>query len=464
MMNKKSKKAQEKENASLQSSKHSFTPFTNLRKSFKRLKQRREPRAHSVDSILDKENSKNVNKNDKNIPGKNDNSQNLLRRIASGRKFRRKNVQSMITSVEEIRRFNVVEWSSCESLSDNFEKKVQKHNSLRRSKASLLMPISGNLHDYKKLSPPSTKITRYSSMNSINVENNVKIGNKWFSSQQNVSALVSGNNNDVNYFNKSTSQKNNSTICEKRKRTKGRKHASLSLPNICEDNLNERTGEIKVDEVDSSNDQERYYESVSENKPTHRFSTDNIFAAGSRQNFKRCSLIVLTDHQKNLLYGSSPVFDRPPIPSAPKPTTRRDRALRKSVSTEAISPRKRRADCSSKFNQRTMSDNNFQDKLDTSKGDLNDVSFSSMQKKSEVIVPESVPELVPEKEQEEIPRTRSPQHKKPFSLCQSMNDLPSFILKNENIWKRSVASCVSFISYFSYFMYSFCVYILLHFV
>lgn len=434
MMNKKSKKAQEKENVNIQS-KHSFTPFTNLRRSFKRLKQRREQRAQSVDSILDKENTKNTSKDTgKKLSDKNgNNSQNLLRRIASGKRFRRKNVQSMITSSEEIRKFNVVEWSSCESLSDNFEKKVQKHNSLRRSKASLLMPVSGNIHDCKKLSPPSTKITRYSSMNAINENNKVKVDNKWFSSQQNVSDVNSGNNNNIKYFKQKAEKNNSGSIYEKRKKPKGRKNESLSLPNICEDNLDERAVDIEVDK----NNLKTKCENAVDTKVSHRFSTDNIFT-GNINNLKRGSLIVLSDNNESLLYGSSPVLDRPPLPSAPKPTTRRDRLLRKSVSTEAISPRKRRADCCFKFNQRTLSDYNLGNKTELCRENFTEEYSQNPEDKSEE--QDVVPEITIEKE--EIHQNCSSRNKR-FSLCASMNDLPSFIMENQNIWKRSMASYVS---------------------
>jgi len=187
MMNKKSKKSKKgiEENSSSQttngSATSSFTAFTSLRKSFKRLKRKKDQRAHSVDSILNtKENESKVSSSDKengNIDQVNQN--NILRRFTTGRRSKVKSKKSRnVSSTPDIYKFDVIEWSSCESLTDNFEKRMRKHNSLRRSKASLLMPSTG---ESQKISPPSTKITRYSSLNNILETKGKPMEPKWHS-------------------------------------------------------------------------------------------------------------------------------------------------------------------------------------------------------------------------------------------------------------------------------------------
>ena len=170
----------------------SFAPFTTIRKSFKRLKRKKEQhqRVLSADSVFEKDAVEdNISKTtitNKSKESTQDNNQNLLKRIASGKRFRIRNNRNSrnVSSTTDIHKFDVVEWSSCESLNENFEKRMRKHNSLRRSKASLLMPSSGR---QGKISPPSTKITRYSSLNNI-LDNKTKPDVKWNSNQNVTSA------------------------------------------------------------------------------------------------------------------------------------------------------------------------------------------------------------------------------------------------------------------------------------
>ena len=128
-------------------------PFINFRNSFKRFKHRkkrplqedtpplksnveRSPIDVNSNKILDSNSSK-AKQTEKDLQI--ESTMNILKRLSNYRasKKTKKNSLSDLN-------VNIVKWSSCESISD-FVGDVKKHNSLRRSRASLLVPISTNI-------------------------------------------------------------------------------------------------------------------------------------------------------------------------------------------------------------------------------------------------------------------------------------------------------------------------------
>ena len=146
------------------------------------------------------------------------------------------------------------------------------------------------------------------------------------------------------------------------------------------------------------------------------------------------------------MFGSSPFLNRPPIPSAPKPTSRRDQILRRCVSTEGLSPKKRKSEqeATVKGHKRALSDCEFMEQLHMDKTKSMNLSVIS----PEVKVPQNQDNNIKSviscssfcsvdgKELIAVPK---------FSL--SLQNIPLLIARNEDIWKKTVSANVSFIFY-----------------
>ena len=432
------------------SSNSSFTPFTTLRKSFKRLKRKKDVQRSSMPEAEGKENI--IKKKHGEEEEQENNNHNILKRITSGKRFRLKNRRNPrnVSSTNDIHKFDVIEWSSCESLSDNFEKRTRKHNSLRRSKASLLMPASGKT----KASPPSTKITRYSSLSNILENKSNKPETTKFSSAQNVGAKVENPIYEL-------SPKEQSTVVlrensdEKRKRPKSR-ITSTSLPNICEERLIARSTKVEIEgnvyfHEESNNDTEKILKSLLSNSELKSDKKLDIFLG---MNQKRCSLIILDE--RNKMFGSSPFLNRPPIPSDPKPILRRDQALRRWVSTEGLSPKKRRSESAdlhhSRIHKRAMSDCNFMVHLAQERKLGKEVqnNLDNNTENGEVIQKKEF--MVQSKEALNKPINRNLLcsssvtnfgNEKVFEKCElfsSIQNIPSIYSQNEEIWLKTISN------------------------
>ena len=487
MMNKKSKKiktikaetndSSTSGSASIESSSSnsSFTPFTSIRKSFKRLKRKKD--LHKTTSTADEEKENDVittksgMKNNEEKPDSHvNNHHNIIKRITSGNGFRlkkRKNSRN-VSSTNDIHKFDVIEWSSCESLSENFEKRTRKHNSLRRSKASLLMPTSGKT----KASPPSTKITRYSSLNNILENKSQKPETAKSSSVQNV-ASSDGEST------KSSSPPKEQTITilrdittcnEKRKRPRS-KITSTSLPNIYEERLIVKPTSIEIEgDIDfskeSNNDTQKILKELLLSNELNANKKLDIFLGMNQQ---RRSLIILDEENK--MFGSSPFLNRPPIPSDPKPVSRRDQAFRRWVSTEGLSPKKRRSEYTdlhhpTNTHKRAFSDCNFMIQIAQEKKlekeiviDIEDTTDSAAEQKAENMV----------QNKEAINKTKSrnllcsssvtsfgseDSKEKEFGQCSlfsSIQNIPSFIRQNDDFWMKTMAN-VSVLNFFFQFL------------
>ena len=442
------------------SSNPGFTPFTTIRKSFKRLKRKKEVRRASMSDGKENDTDKTVEKQQKEEDRKENNNHNILKRITSGKRFRLKNGRnSNVSSTNDVHKFDVIEWSSCESLSDNFEKRTRKHNSLRRSKASLLMPASGKT----KASPPSTKITRYSSLNNILETKPIKPETTKVNSAQNIATISEVENSIIK---KDSPPKEKSTVVlrensdEKRKRPRSR-ITSTSLPNICEERLIVRsTGKEIGDNVDfhkESSNTEKTLKSLLLNSELKSEKKLDIFLG---MNQKRRSLIILDEG--NQMFGSSPFLSRPPIPSDPKPILRRDQALRRWQSTEGLSPKKRRSESNdihhSKTHKRALSDCNFmahlahERKLEKeAKNNTDNNTDDEIVYKKEVIVQskEALNKPINRNLLCSASVTSFGNEEKEFGKCDlfsSVQNIPSFFKENEEIWKKTFSN-VSFFKF-----------------
>ena len=449
------------------SSNSGFTPFTTIRKSFKRLKRKKEVRRASMSEGKENDAQKRHGEEEGEQQQEN-NNHNILKRITSGKRFRLKNKRNSrnVSSANDIHKFDVIEWSSCESLSDNFEKRTRKHNSLRRSKASLLMPASGKT----KASPPSTKITRYSSLNNILEPKPSKPETTKPNSTQNIATINEVENPIVK---KDSPSKERQAIVlrenpdEKRKRPRSTKITSTSLPNICEERLIVRSsgkrieGDIDFHKESYNTDTEKTLKSLLLNSELKSEKKLDIFLG---MNQKRRSLIILDEgHQ---LFGSSPFLNRPPIPSDPKPILRRDQALRRWRSSEGLSPKKRRSESNdihhTRTHKRALSDCNFMAHLaherklekDSKTNTDNNTDDEIVQKKETIVQSRealnkpinrnllcsvSVTSFGNEKENKE------------FGKCDffsSVQNIPSFFKENEEIWKDTISNVSFFLLLF----------------
>lgn len=403
-----------------------FTPFTNLRKSFRRLKQRKVKKALSIDSLLvdvppnKKQSGKyteaNKQKCKNNHNGK-ENSRNILKRFTLGKRSSDKG-NTVDIKVVDNNRFSIIEWSSCESLAEPGRVKARKHNSLRRSRASLFIPTDG-LVEHKFMPPTTTKITRYNSVDQINQPKISLKENKWHSSH-NVAVKSSPELKEENSTSELTSAAKKKKVCNKRTRH------SLSLSNINEHKDEEETnidiGDIDED-VANHNVIEACCDKINLSTDISKGLNKIVETLDVKTKHDECDLHVSNREKKTFvkLYSksicaSTPALNRPPVPSAPKPISRRDRIL-KSASTEGLSPRKFAK------NHEIYSNN---------------VDIQQFIKMPEKFVSGTQTDLDLEEKTKSKP-LKNTRLKRPLSSCKSMDDMPAFIADMGNVWKKCEA-------------------------
>jgi len=219
------------------------------------------------------------------------------------------------------------------------------------------------------------------------------------------------------------------------------------MPNICEESLIVNPPvEIEIEsENDTDGCKEKALREILSCSDLRSDKKLEVFG----MNRKRCSLIVL---DRIGMFGSSPFLNRPPIPSAPKPTSRRDLILRRCVSTEGLSPKKRKSEqeATIKGHKRSLSDCEFLEQLHLDKTKSTNLNLNVIKLEAKapqnkdndiksVISCSSVCSM--NRKDLEVPV---------FSL--SVQNIPSLIAKNEDIWKKTLSTNVSLIFFINYWL------------
>ena len=333
-----------------------FSPFSSLRRSFRKLKTKKVKRNLSEDTSSE---TKLVNLENKYVRFSIRKPCLKKENLACPHQIKKKTGPLNGKNLQ----FSIIEWSSCESLSDNSKYRSRKTNSLRRSKASILVPLNTNRERPKTAYlPQKTKINRYNSMNILNDPTLVMSQNRWYSTQ-NVTE-----NNAHHDQQKSPNQsppripKAKNEVNKLRKLQK-RKRTFNSLPNISESNCKivDNNDNILTKKRSVTSDVElcsnvfcsettcedtlkndiRILKSCSE--WSIKLNKERCFSAeilNQDSDLKLINSKRLACSPENLMhYASSVSLTRPPVPSVPKPINKRDRHL-KSASTEYLSSKK----------------------------------------------------------------------------------------------------------------------------
>lgn len=333
-----------------------FSPFSSLRRSFRKLKAKKVKRNLSEDTSSE---TKLINLENKYIRFSIRKPCLKKGNLACPHQIKKKNGPPNGKNLQ----FSIIEWSSCESLSDNSKYRSRKTNSLRRSKASILVPLNTDRERPKTVYiPQKTKINRYNSMNILNAPTLVISQNRWYSTQN-----VTENNarhdqqNSSNHspprIGKAKNEVNKLRKLQKRKRTFN------SLPNISEsnckidnnDNILTKKRSVMSDVELCSNDvfnSETTCEDTlnndiripkSSSEWSIKLNKERCFSAeilNQESDLKLIGSKRLTCSPENFIhYASSVSLTRPPVPSVPKPINKRDRHL-KSASTEYLYSKK----------------------------------------------------------------------------------------------------------------------------
>ena len=416
-----------------------ITPFINFRKSFKRFKQKKRPLQEECVNKIDN-NANKIKSPERDL----ENTMNILKRLSAYRASKKKKKKTSINSS-----LNIVRWSSCESISDG---KILKHNSLRRSRASLLVPITPNDCCHVR-NGSARKIPQYKSMNYINNRT------KTLSSEElplNMSTTTENFNDEISqelsqFFNNTSSLTSitNNTLngtpnVNKRSKIKTSKSHSLSLPNINEHKLEETSICFDIDNVDVIVE-----EDIIGGTSTSCQQTNLI--QGREERYKRYSTSHSTDKlllkptsisdmfsmylsNDSIFSASSVSINRPPVPCCPKPIDRRNLIL-KSASTEALSARKY-----------LRSDENLSNEHLLARKRTNSSPDCTAQKKKEIRKSADFA-LSVNNEESRLESMNSRLPKTNLRGYTSTTDLPTLFF-NERLWKKALSCQVRFTCYF----------------
>lgn len=265
---------------------------------------------------------------------------NLLKRIYSYRASKNKKKEATII----LPSLSIVKWSSCESISD--EKFGRKFNSLRRSRASLIVPSTSG--DYEvPYNNNKAKIPQFQNKGCVYKNNNTILSpviqtteNVVDSSTEPFIEVLNELNSSISKFSEEIAQEveqifnnnatplaNNSLDRSQSSRLRSKKPAchSLSLPNINENKIEGSTNNVNniTNTINKDN-----------NSLSPFFQTDNMIEK-RRYSSTSCveddNLAAESTKYSSVLSLNS----RPPIPCCPKPIDRRDSIL-KSRSTETL--------------------------------------------------------------------------------------------------------------------------------
>lgn len=463
--------------ASKSSSHIVITPFINFRKSFKKFKQKKRPLQE--DSV----NKNGVNDADvvDNIPNKIqnpekdiENTMNILKRINAYRTSKKK--KKRMSPPLNNSSLNIVKWSSCESISDC---KVGKHNSLRRSRASLIVPTTSSDYYYQKTNNLSRKIPQYNSMNCINdpkppsSSSDIRYASQILPNKSspptevpdeltlevetptlNLAEEISEELSQM-FSNASTLATMSGNILDgnsrnKRAIIKKAKSHSLSLPNISEHNIEETCIDIDIDDV-VVNIEEGNSPSATDGNQENNSSSIIRRNTNKSNSFKRHSTyasdkllltpsVSLNNDRSSIYFSNDSLFcstmsiNRPPVPCCPKPRQRRDMLL-KSASTEALSARKSRKSDEGNSNELAR------------KRTLSSPDCTAAQKKKDAR--KSVNFDIEENIENELKVLEGIECKRPkpnIRGCTSTTDIPNLIF-NERLWKRALSCQVSLFVY-----------------
>lgn len=334
-----------------------FSPFSSLRRSFRKLKTKKVKRNLSEDTSSE---TKLVNLENKYVRFSIRKPCLKKENVAYPHQIKQKPGSHKGKNLQ----FSIIEWSSCESLSDNSKNRSRKTNSLRRSKASILVPLNTDWEGPKTVYiPQKTKINRYNSMNILNAPTLVMSQSRWYSTQNVTESNAHHDqqkplNQSPPRIAKAKNEFNKLRRLQKRKRTFN------SLPNISESNskIVDNSDNILTKKRSVMSDVELCSSNIFCSETTRENILNNnirILKSSSecsiKMNKERCFSAEVLNQESDLKlvgskrqacspvnlmhYASSVSLTRPPVPSVPKPINKRDRHL-KSASTEYLSSKK----------------------------------------------------------------------------------------------------------------------------
>ena len=286
-----------------------FSPLLTLRRRFRLLKQRQFSKYFTINTTnaesLSKANCANEYK-----------SKSLVKRWSSFGKVKERNEKKTNSNSQ----FNIIQWSSCESINDL---KSKKFNSLRRSRGSLLIPLNCE-NSNSRLETSEVPRTSYEN-NCSDVIKNINqdiIENEVCCLDLNETDIVPYDEN----FNK-----------EKQCNTNVPFLYAFSLPDISENNSDDYV-EISLE----SEVKKRRCLTETKYNVTSKDKNDNIISQsnGDYIDFSLCETPKTVDanvlkkkkhscleYSRNHYLSTPVLINRPPVPSVPKPINRRDQAL-----------------------------------------------------------------------------------------------------------------------------------------